>query len=183
MLARLEQLPHPAVFDLVRDAELVSPMYRFGFNASVHRHYERLPIVPAGFLCIGDAICSFNPVWGQGMSVAALEVLALGRLLELGADPRAGAELPRAFYAEAARIIETPWALSVGPDLAYASTRAERKPEQKAANRFSRALGRLAFQDAEVRSLTQDVYHLIKPREALMSPELLGRVASLISPS
>lgn len=111
MLACAERLPHPGAFELIRDAEPLTPVARFGSPSSVQRHYERLTRVPEGFLCIGDAICSFNPIWGQGMSVAALEVVALAELLEQRATQRAAAPEPHsagdrglapAFYAAAA---------------------------------------------------------------------------------
>jgi 2-polyprenyl-6-methoxyphenol hydroxylase-like FAD-dependent oxidoreductase len=188
MLAIAERLQQPAPFALLRDADPLTPVARFGFPASIQRHYERLERVPANFLCIGDAICSFNPVWGQGMSVAALEVSALarwldelrGRAAQRGGDASALAGLARDFYREAAQIIATPWQLSVAPDFAYETTRGQRPPELNAGRSYMRAFGRLAMHDAELRALVMDVYHLIKPREALFTPELVARVKPLI---
>ena len=183
LLALAERLPHPAGFELMLDADPVTPVKRFRFPASVHRHYEGLERLPKGFLCIGDAICNFNPVWGQGMSVAALEVDALGRMLEDRAEGAASLDgLPAAFYAEAARIIAGPWRLAAGYDLAYDTTRGERGPEVKATRGFSRALSRLAMEDPKIRGLLSEVYHLVTPREALFTPELSARVASRIEP-
>lgn len=181
MLSQLERLPHPAAFEMARDCEPVSKFARFGFAASVHRHYERLERVPEGFLCIGDAICSFNPVWGQGISVSAMEADVLGRMLIERAGDGSLTGLPSAFYAESARIIATPWSLSVGPDLAYTSTRAERAPDSKAGRGFMRALGQLAKRDPEVRELVSQVFHMTKPREALATPEMLAKLAPLMA--
>jgi 2-polyprenyl-6-methoxyphenol hydroxylase-like FAD-dependent oxidoreductase len=188
MLAIAERLQHPAPSALMREADPLTPVARFGFPASIQRHYERLERIPTSFLCIGDAICTFNPVWGQGMSVAALEVSALVRLLaKLGAraeahssDTNVLAGLSRDFYREAAQIIATPWQLSVAPDFAYETTRGQRPPELNAGRSFMRAFGRLAMHDAELRALVTDVYHLMKPREALFTPELVARVKPLI---
>jgi len=181
VLAIAERLPHPAPFELMRDADPLTPISRFGFPASVQRHYERLERVPHGFVCIGDAICSFNPIWGQGMSVAVLEARALGELLEQTAgDPVALAALPGAFYAQAARIVAAPWQLSVGPDFAFDTTRGERKAELRSKRGFGRALGKLALQDPEIRVLTSDVYHLLKPLAALSTPDVIARVMPLL---
>ncbi len=72
-----------------------------------------------GLIPIGDAICRFNPVYGQGMSVAAREALLLHRLLGLRAEaPGAALQgLGCAFLADARRLIETPWLMSAVPDL------------------------------------------------------------------
>lgn len=181
MLASAERLPHPAAFELLRDAEPLSEVARFGFPTSVHRHYERLARWPEGLVCIGDAICSFNPIWGQGMSVAALEVVALSRMLRERAS--AGAQLQGwalAFYAEAARIIAPAWQLSVIPDYAFEATRGERPAGINNGRGFARAMAKLAWREPAVRSLLNDVYHLVQPLEALRTPEFLAQVVPLM---
>jgi 2-polyprenyl-6-methoxyphenol hydroxylase-like FAD-dependent oxidoreductase len=181
VVACAERLPHPGAFDMLRDAEPLSEVTRFGFPTSVHRHYERLSRLPEGFLCIGDALCSFNPVWGQGMSVAALEVVALRRMLEeraAGAASLSG--LPAGFYAEAARIIATAWQLSVVPDFSFDTTRGERPDGLSAGRGFMRAFAMLARQDPAVRALLNSVYHLVDPLEALKSPEIVAKVLPLL---
>jgi 2-polyprenyl-6-methoxyphenol hydroxylase-like FAD-dependent oxidoreductase len=182
LLAIAERLPHPAVFELLRDADPIEPIARFNFPASVQRHYERLERFPLGLLCIGDALCSFNPIWGQGMSAAALEAEALARVLsDFPGDADSLTGLAAWFFAAAARVIATPWALSVGPDLAYATARVECGSPPTGRLGFSRALARLAQQEPEIRALTTEVYHLVKPREALLAPELLVRIQPFMS--
>lgn len=181
IVARAEAMPHPAAFEVLRDAEPLTEVVRYGFQASVQRHYERAERVPQGFLCIGDAICSFNPIWGQGMSVAALEVLALGRMLEERTRSGEGLSgLPQAFYQHAAAIIAPAWQLSVIPDFAFDTTRGERPPTLKAGRGFMRALAKLAQREPAVQSLINDVYHFVQPLEAFRAPELIAQVLPLI---
>ena len=110
------------------------------------------------------------------------QVLAFARLLERHADAGGSLDgLPRAFYTEAAAVVATPWQLSVGPDFAFDTTRGERGADMQARRAFSRALGQLAQQDPEVRSLLNNVYHLLKPVSALASPEMLARIMPLMA--
>jgi len=69
------------LYDLIKDAERVSDITHYRFPSSVHRHYEHLSSFPEGFLVLGDAIASFNPFYGQGMTSAALQAKALQQLL------------------------------------------------------------------------------------------------------
>jgi hypothetical protein len=76
-LAFARSLPAPEVSDLLQRAEPLGPIRPFAFAANQRVHHERMTTRPAGLLAIGDALASFSPVYGQGMSVAALQALAL----------------------------------------------------------------------------------------------------------
>jgi 2-polyprenyl-6-methoxyphenol hydroxylase-like FAD-dependent oxidoreductase len=179
-LAYGKQLRTSTIYDAIRRAEPLGEIARFGFQASVYRHFDRLGKFPRGLLPFGDAICRFNPVYGQGMSVAAQEASLLHELLQkrLG-DPDPLAGLAVAFFAEAATLIETPWALAAVPDLAHPSTEGHRPEDLQQRLEFGDGLNRLAAQDAAVHKLMFEVLHLLKPQSLLREPDLVERVKAM----
>jgi len=82
-LAFARSLPVPDLHDVIAASEPLTPVATYRFPASLRRHYERMAL-PAGFAVMGDALCSFNPVYGQGMTVAAAQAEALETWLREG---------------------------------------------------------------------------------------------------
>lgn len=173
----------PTVFEAIRHAKPDGPVTRIGFRENVRRHYERLERFPRGLLPIGDAICRFNPVYGQGMSVAAQEACLLKRLLDERSaerDPLPG--LARAFLAEVPKLIETPWRVAEF-DFAHPETRGERPADFDFRLKFSGAMGKLIAEDEAVHRLVVEVNHLIKPRSAYQESGVTARVMAMIAAS
>ena len=171
----------PVVHDAIGDLEPLSPIARFRYPASIRRRYEKLENFPEGLLPLGDAQCSFNPVYGQGMSSAARQVDALGSLLaDVAAEGRSLDGLWRAFFALSAGIVATPWTQAGSTDLAYPETVGERPRDFEDSQRFGRALTQLAFEDPAVHRLLFEVMHLVKPSEALGDPALGERVVQIM---
>jgi 2-polyprenyl-6-methoxyphenol hydroxylase-like FAD-dependent oxidoreductase len=160
----------------------VTEIARFGFNGSRHRHYERLAQFPCGLLVLGDALCRFNPVHGQGMSVAAQEGLALRELLEARRalpDPLDG--LAPEFFARCAQLIATPWENAALPDLILPGTVGVRPPDLRARLKASFAIHMLAAQDPDVHRLQMEVMHLLKPHRAYFEGEVGARVQAHVA--
>jgi 2-polyprenyl-6-methoxyphenol hydroxylase-like FAD-dependent oxidoreductase len=164
------------IYNAIRHAKLLDGVARYGFPESVRRHFERLESFPRGLLPIGDAICRFNPVYGQGMSVAALEACLLKRLLEQSekvGDPLV--RLASNFFEEMQALIETPWSVAT-LDFAFPETRGQRPADFEMTLKFGGALTRLAAEDPAVHNLTIQVQNLLKPRSVYRDPDLVRRV-------
>ena len=179
-LAYAKQLRTPTIYDAIKKAGQLGEVTRFGFPASVRRHFDRLETFPRGLLPFGDVLCRFNPVHGQGMSVAAQEASLLRDLLQtrLG-EPNPLAGLAVGFFAEATTLIETPWALAAIPDLAHPRTEGQRPDDLAQRLEFGAGLAQLAATDAAVHKLWAEVVHLLKPQSVLREPEIVERVKAL----
>ncbi|MBT2421762.1 FAD-binding protein [Streptomyces sp. ISL-22] len=161
----------PDVFEALCAAEPLDDPVAHRYPASVRRRYERLERFPDGLLVFGDAICSFNPVYGQGMSAAALQAGALKDALAQGGD-----QLPRRFFKAAARRIEVAWQMAVGSDLALPEVAGPRPLPVRLSNAF---FGRLMSAAEHDSALTQEfvkVSSLLAPPTILLKPATIGRV-------
>lgn len=168
---RARRVGDPALLHILRDAEPLTPVTRYGFAHSQRRRFEKLARFPQRFLVLGDAIASFNPVYGQGMSVAACEALALRDALAHGLD-----RVHRRFFAAAARAVDVPWQLAVGADLAIPSVPGVRRAPVRLVNAYLARLFRAAEHDPAVALAFMKVAHLVAPPPSIFAPAILMRV-------
>ncbi len=167
----VRSLPVPDIYDVIKDAEPLDEPVSFHYPASVRRHYERLTRFPAGLLVIGDAACSFNPVYGQGMTVSAQEALTLRSHLRKGAPPQASR-----FFKDIAAVIEVPWGISAGGDTTFPEVEAPRPFMVRMMNSYMAKLQAAATQDGVVTRTFMRVAGLVEPPAALMRPGMMYRV-------
>jgi 2-polyprenyl-6-methoxyphenol hydroxylase-like FAD-dependent oxidoreductase len=181
-LAFAKELPTPTIYRAIKDAEPVGDIVRFAFPESVWRHFERLRSFPRGLLPLGDGVCRFNPIYGQGMTVAAKEACVLRDLLAArvsASDPLDG--LAPAFFAEIQEVLDTPWATAAVADFVYPETRGDRPPDLETTLSFGQAIVRLAARDADVHRLRMEVMNLLKPPSAYRDPAFVARVRAVMA--
>lgn len=164
-------LPVPDIYQAVRDAKPLDDVVGFKFPANVRRHYEKLTAFPEGYLVMGDAVCSFNPLYGQGMSVAALESLTLGRHLRDGVTPQA-----QRFFQDVAKDVDAPWQITTGGDLAFAAVEGKRTLRTRIGNAYLARLHAGATQDASLTNAFIRAAGLVDPPQALMRSSVVLRV-------
>ena len=177
MAAFADSLAAPQVGEVVRTAVAQSPPAKMRFPMSTRRRYERLRRFPAGYLVVADALCSFNPIYGQGMTVAALEALLLRRLL---GDTPTGAgdndDLARRFFRGAARVIDGPWSIAVGTDLRFAEVIGRRSPKVRFVNAYVHRLHVAAVADPVLGAAFLRVLNLVDAPTRLLAPGIVLRV-------
>lgn len=164
-------LPVPDIYEVIKDAEPLGDPVSFRYPASVRRHYEKLDRFPGRLLVMGDAVCSFNPVYGQGMTVAALESLVLRDLLKEGAHPE-----PLRFLKDVSAVIDVPWQISAGGDLAYPEIEAPRPLMARVMNGYMAKVQAAATRDGFVTRTFMRVAGLVEPPQAMMRPGMILRV-------
>ncbi|GJF29176.1 FAD-binding monooxygenase [Kitasatospora sp. NE20-6] len=167
-----ERLPVPDLHQLLQRLEPLGAPRMMRIPVSIRRHYERLTRFPEGYLVFGDALCQFNPSYGQGMTVAACEAAALQACL--AENPGDG--LARRFFRRAARITDVPWDMSVGGDLRFPFVEGRRTLRVRLLNRYIGRLHRAAAVDPAVGRAFLSVANLQAPPQRLFAPGVLGRV-------
>lgn len=163
------QLPTQDVYNVISTARPLSEPVAFRFPSNQRRRYEKLEAVPEGLLVIGDALCSFTPIYGQGMSIAAMEVEVLQHCLQEG-----GVGLAKRFYKQVAKVIDIPWALTVGNDQRLLKT-----PQPLPKRILGWYIARFqvaARRDPELALAFQKVGNLFAAPTSLLHPRLVWRV-------
>ena len=180
-MAFARTLRTPTIYNAVKNARLDGEIARYGFRDNVLRHFERLEVFPRGLLPIGDSICRFNPVHGQGMSVAAQEACLLRELLAAQSPPGDLLQgLAKVFLEKIPMLIETPWNVATF-DFMHPATRGQRPADFETRIKFAAAFMKLAADDPDFHRLTAEVQHLLKPRSVYRDPALLQRVLPLLA--
>jgi 2-polyprenyl-6-methoxyphenol hydroxylase-like FAD-dependent oxidoreductase len=164
-----ESLPLPFIADAIRDAEPLDTPVLFRYPGSTRLRYDKLRRFPPGFLVVGDALCSFNPMYGQGMSVAAVEAGVLRDELRRGLDARR-------FFRAVRPVIDIPWQISTGGDLALPGVEGPSNPGVRFVNRYLARLHAVAAHDEVVSQAFIQVVNLLRPPPSLLAPRIMRRV-------
>jgi 2-polyprenyl-6-methoxyphenol hydroxylase-like FAD-dependent oxidoreductase len=170
-LAFARSVAAPEIYEAIKDAEPLDDPVTFHFPASVRRRYEHLRRFPDRLLAIGDAVCSFNPVYGQGMTVAALEAVVLRQHLR----GRSALQAPR-FFRDIAPFINNPWEISAGADLGFPGVEGRKTIKVRMGNAYISRLHAAASVDERMTEAFFRVAGLVDPPTALMRPSVMLRV-------
>lgn len=170
-------LPDQRIYEAIKDAEPLTEVWSFRRGENRLRHYDQLPRYIEGFLVFGDAVYALNPVYGQGMTVAALGALEMDKCLR--AQPNGDLNgLAKRFQKQLAKVIAGPWQMATGEDRRWNVDENAAPPDfmtRMLQNYIGKVL-RLALTDAKVTEAFFHVQHMIAPPTLFFRRDILWKV-------
>jgi 2-polyprenyl-6-methoxyphenol hydroxylase-like FAD-dependent oxidoreductase len=176
-LAYARSLPVPDIYETIRDCEPQSEIKPFRFAGSLRQHYERLDRLPEGLIALGDAVCSFNPVYGQGMTVGAIEAESLGQTLaKAQAEGGIGMDFGRRWFQAITPVVDAAWKAVRLEDFRFPELARlcplHLRPLQWYMDRVQRATHHSAF----VTDQFYRVMNFLEPPTKFFSPRMIAEV-------
>lgn len=176
----IRSLPAPNLYQAIKDAVPLTPISGYLKTENRWRHFEQMDQRPEGLVVLGDAVCAFNPVYGQGMTVAVSGALVLAHCLEKSGKNLSG--LSKVVPHQLSRVIQGPWLLATGDDYRYTETSgAQRNALTGLTHYYMDHVIYLASQDARIFTLFFEVAHLIKPIRLLFEPWIMVKAIASIA--
>ncbi len=175
---------NPLIYEAIKGATPLSPIAGYRRTENRLRHYERLERFPERFVALGDAVCAFNPVYGQGMTTAALGAETLEKLLQAQRKRRPAGDLTglsRRFQQALAKVTATPWLMATGEDLRCPGVEGGQELRQSSAIRrwlrgYVERVRLLSARDAATFQVFLEVAHLLRPPTAFFQPRIAMKV-------
>jgi 2-polyprenyl-6-methoxyphenol hydroxylase-like FAD-dependent oxidoreductase len=171
-------LHSPLLYEAIKEAQPISPIYCYRNTGNRLRHYEKLSRFPENFVVMGDAVCAFNPIYGQGMTVAAWGALTLKKCLEQQPQNNLTG-LSKRFQKQLAKVNTTPWLMATAEDFRWTTTEGG-SPNlvTKLMHRYLDQVMLLAVESPETYQAWFEVMHLKKTPTSLFQPEILMRLVA-----
>jgi 2-polyprenyl-6-methoxyphenol hydroxylase-like FAD-dependent oxidoreductase len=169
-----ESLPTKDIIEIMSRSRPIGDIVLHKFPSNLRRRYERSTRIPARLVVLGDAVCSFNPIYGQGMTLAILQAEVLGEILAAHAHDLDA--LPRRFLHAAAKALEVPWQMATGEDFRFPTTTGRKRPGTDVMNWFAGQANIAALRDPMVHHAFLRVMNMLEPPTALFKPKLLWKI-------
>jgi 2-polyprenyl-6-methoxyphenol hydroxylase-like FAD-dependent oxidoreductase len=184
MIAFAEKFASQDIAAVMRESTPLTEPLKYTYPESTRRHYEKLGGLPGGLLVVGDAYCGFNPIYGQGITVAALEALILRRLLSTAEDRAAedratggsGAGLARDYFRAAGKLVDEAWETSAASDLRFPEVEGERRRGAGLINAYGEKFRAAASVDPALGETFLRVANMADKPAKLLSPRTVLRV-------
>jgi 2-polyprenyl-6-methoxyphenol hydroxylase-like FAD-dependent oxidoreductase len=170
--ARLEEDPCVPLRQFAHRADAISDLTTYRYPSSVRRQFERCPRLPGGLVGVGDSVASFNPLYGQGMTSAALHAATLSEYLASGASPH---EPAGSYFRKLRPVINSVWTLSTSADFRLSHVTGDRPFGVSVAHRINDLYTKATLRDADLHGLFLRVLNLQTRPEVMARPDNLLR--------
>lgn len=166
-------LPAPEIGDILESQSWVNDnITHYPFPSNRRVRYENLKQFPDDLVVLGDAVCSFNPLYGQGMSTAALQALQLHHTL----SNQGREDIGLRFFDAIEEVIDSPWTVAVGGDFEFQETTGPKPRGTDFINSYLDRFIRAAQTDGQLREALVRVFNQEEPPSSLMRPRYILRV-------
>jgi 2-polyprenyl-6-methoxyphenol hydroxylase-like FAD-dependent oxidoreductase len=175
-----QSLVSPVVYEAIKNGQPISPVYGYQRTENRWCHYEKLAKFPENFVVLGDAVCAFNPVYGQGMTIAAMGALMLDKCLQKQNQWRSHKDLTglaRRFQKHLAKVNEVPWMMATSDDFRWPTTEGG-KPNliTRLMHGYLNQVMQTASNNPQVYQVFLEVIHLLKSPTAFFHPSIMMQV-------
>lgn len=171
MIAYAETLVASQIAEVLRTATPLDDAVKMRYPESSLKHFDKLDRSLEGYIVVGDALCTLNPIYGQGQTMAVLEAELLQSLL---AEGRHG--LSKRFFTKAAEVLAEPWGLATGGDLRFPQVEGVRNPQDEEAGQYLDQFRAAAATDPALGRSLLRVANMLAPISSLFDPDLKARV-------
>lgn len=165
------RLSQPHIFRVLCRAELCGRIERYRIPASVRRRYEQMREFPERLVPVGDTICSLDPAFGQGMTMAALEGKILAQCMKHHSALDGG--FTRDYFRRVNHVVDVAWGLSSRENLRYARATGKRPWFGPLESRYMNLLMRAG--DAPVAAEIYTVISLSASPKKVLHPRVAAR--------
>lgn len=167
-------LTTPDIFNLINRLQPAGDITVHRLPSNLRRHYEKMNKLPEGLVVLGDAVCSFNPVYGQGITTASLQALVLRDVLQTQKEGVVG--LNRRHFKQVVTVLDMPWSMATGEDFRFPTTTGPKPFGADLLNAYTAYVHRATHQDPEVQRAFLGAMNMITSPFALFKPHIVWRV-------
>jgi 2-polyprenyl-6-methoxyphenol hydroxylase-like FAD-dependent oxidoreductase len=171
-------LSQPDIYEAIKEAEPLTPVLTYKHSTNRRRHYERMSRFPDGFVIVGDAVCSFNPIHAQGMTIAALEAKMLDVHLQQHSQSTSKQQndFAQRLQKATAKVVEWPWQMAIGADRPFLETQGKQTWSMRLLEWYMLRLMQLTSSNPLVVERFYQVTNMLKPPLVLFEPRIVWTV-------
>ncbi|MFK0570388.1 FAD-dependent monooxygenase [Endozoicomonas sp.] len=170
-----QSLPQPDLYEVLKQGTPIGEPLNYRIPGSLWRRYDRIKQWPGNFLVVGDAVCSFNPIYGQGVTMALKDLQKLKVLLEQQETDFTPATMAR-LQKQIGQGKIIPWLMAASPDFMYPGTRGKKPVGISMMNSYIKTIMKLAGKDQDIHQRFIETFTFLKSPMVLMTPGIISKV-------